>query len=61
MASEASVSMTNEVLLVRSGMASTGASTKAAYNISNEDCLVSIHTYSECDPVRSVRGAAISA
>ena len=61
MISEALVSITNEVLSVRSVMASTGVFTKATFNLSKKDCSVSIYTHSECDPVRSVRGAAMSA
>ena len=53
--------MTNEALSVRSDIASTGASTKAAFNQSSEDCLASVYTHSECDPVRSVRGATMLA
>ena len=59
--SEALVSMTNEALSVRSGMANTGASTKDAFNLSNEDCSISAHTYSEGNPVKSVRSVAMSA
>ena len=58
---EASVLMINEELSVRSGMASTGASTKAAFNLSIEDYPASILTHPEYDSVRSVRGAAMSA
>ena len=36
-------------------MASTGVSTKAAFNFSNKDCSASVHTHLECDPVRLVR------
>ena len=42
-------------------MASTGASTKAAFKLSNKDYSTLVHTHSEFDPVRSVRGAAMSA
>ena len=59
--SEASVSMTNEVLSVRSSMASTRESIKAAFNLSNEYCSASVHHYTEYDSFRSVRGAAMSA
>ena len=59
--SEVAVSMINKVLSVRSGIASSGVSNKAAFNLPNEDCSVSVHTYSECSPVWSVRGAAMSA
>ena len=58
---EVSVSMANEAFSVRYGMASTRESTKVAFNLSNEDCSVSVHTHSECDLVRSIRGAAMSA
>ena len=58
---EVSVLMTDKVLLVRSGMSNTGASTKAALNLSNEDCLALVYTHTQCDPVKSVRGAVMSA
>ena len=48
---EASVSITIKALLMRSSLASTRASTKAAFYLSNEDYSVSIHTNSGCDQV----------
>ena len=53
--------MENELFSVRSGMASTGASTKATVNLSNEDYSTSVHIHSKYDHVRSVRDAAMSA
>ena len=50
--------MRNRVLSVRFSMASTRESTKAVLNLSNKDCLASVHLYSECYPVRSVRGCS---
>ena len=43
-----------------SGIANTDTSTKAAFNLSNKNYSTSVHTHSECNPVRSIRGAAIS-
>ena len=37
------------------------ASTKAAFNLSNEDCSVSVYIHLECDPFRPVKIAAMSA
>ena len=53
--------MTNEALLVKSSMASTGASIKAAFNLSNKDCLASVHTYHNAIQLGLVRGVAMLA